>query len=549
MSLSHTALWDHLHNEHIPQFNAVLLNGLATEHLKKAIHMVDQQLREISATFPEGFVYEHIKYCTPEQEYEYMCRKHSNSSVLEISKSTVRLAHIQFSYFGKLQEPKPLYLPYANPGGLFILRDSVYSISPVLADDTISIGDGEVYVPLNGTRLLSSRLQYEFRMNNEPYTALVPYSKVYNRSAKGKESKAKSTVNVTAETCLVHYLLCRYGLVRTIEQYLGWSPIIGRVRDLENQLDTSQWIIFKPNGVRPRTLKTRMYQPADFAIAMPVDQFTPVSVGYIASIFYIIDHFPERVLVEYIGLEHEVNLWRTLLGFMIFGDENGEIVLLKRVNTHINVWLDKYLDDSVRLGLRQQNIRCNTIYDLMDNIVEILCTQVCQGANIEADLSGKKLMVLRYLMLDVVKTINNFRFALGSKSGEQSKKILTEKDIARLIRDKLNTEAIFDANKKHGEVTSVQYPGDNMVFKITSNVTAQSDATGGGGSNDLNDPSRQAHASQLHVCAFNNITKSDPSGRSKLRPTLKLGEDLSTVIHDPKEVPLIDEVQSKIARS
>jgi hypothetical protein len=116
-----------------------------------------------------------------------------------------------------------------------------------------------------------------------------------------------------------------------------------------------------------------------------------------------------------------------------------------------------------------------------------------------------------------------------------------------------NVRLIHRIVKDHGEITSTGYSGDCMAFKITNQVVPQQNSTRskggrGGDRGSISDPSRQLHVSVAEVGSYSGMSKSDPSGRSRLNLCVRLN-DKFVIVRDPGLRPLLDEVQEMISSS
>ena len=108
---------------------------------------------------------------------------------------------------------------------------------------------------------------------------------------------------------------------------------------------------------------------------------------------------------------------------------------------------------------------------------------------------------------------------------------------------------IVKINHKHSEVTSVSSPSDCMAFKITANLVLQSDiGSGNAAAKSLKlDSSKVLHSSIAEVGQFNNLPKTDPTGRKRINPMLRLGHQWA-VMPNPAHAALLASVEDDIRR-
>ena len=123
-------------------------------------------------------------------------------------------------------------------------------------------------------------------------------------------------------------------------------------------------------------------------------------------------------------------------------------------------------------------------------------------------------------------------------------------DVKKVFNSKLKPTLIHRINRNHAEVSSVMSASDCPVFKITSNMIMQTDMSGtksakGRGSNF--DDSKALHSSLAMVCQFNNLPKSNISGRGRINQYVFVrGEGI--IERNPKLYPLLDNVENTIHR-
>jgi hypothetical protein len=171
---------------------------------------------------------------------------------------------------------------------------------------------------------------------------------------------------------------------------------------------------------------------------------------------------------------------------------------------------------------------------------------------ISTDVSSmydKHFTVLRYLLSDAVVSIFHLTYDLKRKAGNTARE-LTAKDVIATMDKKLKVGCVLSGltSGGHGEVNTIAYPGDNMVFKLTSRAILQSSATGSKQSTALmDDPAKFLHASIAEVGTYGNQPKFDPTGRSRINPYLAVGVD-GSIKRNSEFTELLDRVQREIRR-
>lgn len=159
---------------------------------------------------------------------------------------------------------------------------------------------------------------------------------------------------------------------------------------------------------------------------------------------------------------------------------------------------------------------------------------------------NKRLMVLRYVMEEFNNAISMLAYDFQNRPDKE----WTVADLNDTLKNrfKLNT-AIGQLTKTHGELNTVNYPGDNKMFRITSMLIPQDKArrTKGHSKGLISDASRLLHASIAEVGQFNNLPKNNPDGRARIGPNVSLEVD-GTIRRRPERMELIDRTQKRLMR-
>jgi hypothetical protein len=533
-----------LAGDRTPKFNPLIVDGLAVQQMKNVEGYVDRIFQCAALGFPEGLEYLGFRRVTPQEEHNEVLRKlKAPRSTVEMSESHLYMVEYAFSYQGERLEPRYLYLPYVSDAGLITIRGSVFSISPVLADKTISVGADTIFIPMACGKLTFNRQIHNFKKNGESRSVYVVSSQIHNHKEKRVKGQPQTRFRVGADHTMMHYLLCKYGLTRTFATYGNAEVTVG-YSDTINEINypVDQWVICASTKMKPKALREKFYVSSDIRIAIPIEQYTQTTESMIGGFFYVVDFFPQRVEPEYVD---EPRLWMTLLGFAIFGHGGSEGRLVEDIHDHL-ISLDKYLTGEIREALSDEDIFVENIYDFFVFIIENMNEKVTNSAASLSTMYGKKLMVLRYVLFEIQRAIFTLMFQLQSSA----KKNLTKTEIINLMRRQLKTELIIDITKKHREVTSVSCPGDNKFYKITSVLVPQTSSSGDNNSkakSNLVDPAKFLHSSIAEVANYAGMPKSDPIGKSRVSPYLRLTDDYE-VLRNPDLVELLDEVQKRIQR-
>ena len=99
-------------------------------------------------------------------------------------------------------------------------------------------------------------------------------------------------------------------------------------------------------------------------------------------------------------------------------------------------------------------------------------------------------------------------------------------------------------------MNSVQYPGDNMIFKHTCIAIRQVNAVPGKGKTKNFKPNEAAyrlHASIMECGSICNFAKGIPDGRGRLNVYAHTDQN-GMFVRNPKNIDLLDQVQEEITQ-
>lgn len=525
-------------DEKAPKFNPIVANGLAVEHMRMAEQYIDRIFRCAETGFPEGLKYLGSQRCTPAEQYAEIIRKRNSRRYYEIAHSDIYMMKYLFEFEGE-EIKRYLFLPYVKDGGLITLRGSTFAISPVLTDKAISVGDNSIFIPLTMAKLKFERSIQHFYKDGQRETVYVVWSSLYNRSAKSLRTEGRPKIR--AHTTLMHYLFCKVGVTRTFAEYGNADVLVGTSEINEQTYPKEKWIICSSMQLKPRRLRDKYYKGSDIRLAIPREQYNAKTASMIGGFFYVVDHFPERIVPDYVD---STRLWKILMGHLIFSGGISEGKLAEDIETHLES-LDGYLDEMAKESLREDGVYCEDLYDLFDHIVETFSERVTQAGNSISSMYGKRLTVLRYVLFDITSAIFTFMFRMRNNNRKQ----LTKKMVVDAMNFILKPDLIMRINHRHGEVNSISSPGDNKIFKITSNLVLQTDSSGPRGRTraTVTDPTRWLHASVAEVGSYGNLPKSEPSGKGRINPYVNITPD-GLIVRKEEYRELLDNIQTKIQR-
>lgn len=532
--------------EQMPPVNTRVIDGLAMHEMsgERVKDYVNRLFSSVQDSFPEGLVYESMQILTPFEEYYRTISAYGHHKYrYDIARSDMIMVLLIFQWQGQPIE-KTLYLPFVRDGGMICIKGASFSISPILGDRGISYIPEGAFVQISKAKIVIKKIRHFIVSNGVRKIPNIAYSWLHRRDRK----QDRHAVNCL--TVLVHYLFAKYGVSETFRRFNGSEVVIGDITTLDEQTHPpDEWVICQSNEKPPRRFSGRPYVPSTLRIAIRQVDYDDVSEAMIGGLFYIADHFPERVLAHYLdGTANEIRLWRILLGLIIGGVTGGESCIKDAMDEHIEDSLDHYIDGFSRVLLEDADIYVNDIYELLYLIIENIPQIMLQSGDNIATLYNKQLSVMIHALRDINEAINKCLFALKNKA-KKKEQGLTYADVSQILTRQLSLKAAMKMNNpgKHPEIASAHTPNDNKFFKITSNVVLQNDS-GRKRNKQLNgDKTKFLHVSIAEVGSYIALTKSEQTGRGKLNPWVLLSDN-GSILRNPQLRDITQATQQLISR-
>lgn len=523
-----------------PKLNPIIANGLAVRDMTYVEKYVDDVFKSAARGFPDGLTYVGCTHCTPQEGFDQLTKMKNNRRQFDVARSDLYMMKYLFRYKGVDLDPRYMSLPAIGEAGSIVLGGSRFIISPVLSDKVISIGVSYIFVRLLKARLTFERTMYNFMIDNKRETIQVAWSGIYNRNAKMKKLKA----TVKANSTLIHYLFCKYGFKETFERYGNCSPVAGGDEINTTNYPESEWVICSSTRAKPtRGVGKGFWEPPKVRVAVRKSDLTPVVKNMLGGFFYVADHFPTRVLPEYVN---STRMWMILMGHIIFSGTIGDGKLYDDIDDHMKS-LDEYLDTLTLDKLKELGYEVGSVYDLFAMIIDKFNDWLLGVGDNISSMYDKELSILYFLLFDVITAINSLYFKLRAASKKQE---LTIKEINTTMNMTLRTGLIYSITKNHGEVSTIAVSGDNKAFKITSLLVPQSGSNRQGSRKDrtvLNDPAKRLHVSVAEIGGYLNLPKSQPDGRARINPCVQI-DSRGMVLRNPAYEELTSSVQDMIRR-
>lgn len=520
-----------------PELNPDIANGLVGKYMRYVVEYIDKVWKVAAKDFPKGLTYEGCTRCTPYEEYLCDKRKKDSKKVVDTSRSDIYLMRYDFKFNGNPLPPKYIYLPFVRDAASIVLSGSTFFISPILSDVVLSFEQDNVFV-----KLLRDKFKIERVVHNVVVGERIqPYSVVWANTYHMSPSKRPTNMLYKANMSLMHFLLCRYGFTQSFKVFGNCSPVV-----VDGPIDTEMyppkdWVVFKSTGYKPKTISNKLdYTPSQIRVAVRKTELSPMVQSMIAGFFYIVDHFPSRVKVEYLD---NTRLWKTLLGHLIFGSKPSEGKLHDDADDHIQS-LQEYIDQIMKARFKSIGIEVDSIFEFFAIAIRDFNDWIIAAKTKANSLYDKELSVLLDMLMPITMNIFKLLFKLRSAN----KGGLTEKEVINAFNKTLTQKVIFNLTKQTNGVSSMSYSGDNKCMKITTTIVPQKNTNGRSKeAQSLNDPTKRLHVSFSEVGGFIHLTESNITGENKINPHIRLTSE-NKIIRNEDLRAVLDNVQTMIQR-
>lgn len=531
----------------IPPFTETIAEGLAYEHMmgkpsadstiNNTMAYNERVIRVNEPLFPKGMKFEGSRMCTPYEHFEKITHEYQSKRTANIADYDVYMVEYHFSFTDEtgvkvMLQPRPVLLPFTRPGALTQLNGATYVLSPVLADIGFSVSRNSIFVPFRRAKLTFNRADYRFKADGRLDIVHVIWSTVHQEIHNRKTADRNGRAHI--ESCMAHYFFCQFGVKGTFKQW-GNADVELVPRSNLKDYPKSKFHVFESCVLAGK------HPTGDICLVIPKEQYNEFNKLMVGGFFYVVDTFPDW----FVDIEHvdDTELWRTILGMMVFGDFEHRGKLIENIENHM-VGFNNSLDEMTMEDLSHAGIKVKTIWELVFYIMTELSHHFYQANREETSMYGKRLTVLRYIMEEFNGAISHLTYGFQGRRDIVWKAASIEDMLRKYL--KLNT-CIRYLTSKHNELTTVNYPGDNKIIRLTSMIVPQDQARAASTHNRglINDSSRLLDASIAEVGQYKNQPKSAPDGRARIGTHVKLSGD-GTIIRSEECRDLIDRTQARI---
>ena len=515
--------------EKLPKMNTDILNGLAEIQTANLDGFLNDVFRCAAESFPKGLKYVGYRSCLPQEVFRECTRKTPRN--FEMLQSDVYLTKYSLTYTDPKTNittelrPIHIYIPFCTDG-ILKLNGTQYQLTPVLGGKVFNIERGNIYMPIPRQPLGFKPFLVSCYRNGR----IVNEHSVYAHLHNGRKSTERSALYPS----LIHYMLCKYGLIELLTNVFGLTIMLG-TKELD-LLNPDEWAVY-----RSRQLTSiKKQQHVELRIAVKLAGVVKQTDSIIAGIFYILDNAVEstQVITE---LNHP-EIWLFLLDRFIFKTGSGAKAY-EKMKEHLDS-VESYTDSITKRNLKANDIECNNIYDLFKYmIINYQDLNIHHG---NGSMYYKELTTSKHLMYHIVHSIFLAMYALLLLP----ENLLTAKKIESVLLKNLRSNKIF-STLHHGELEPISngIASDCKIYSATGNIIPYNKAKTSTGkkrtTTKVPDMGLTFHPSQVEVGTYQWISKRSPTGRNKLNPFVQFTHNWVT-IPSPSMKVQIDNLQSLI---
>lgn len=474
--------------KHTRPFNETCVSGIAKPVFENIPDYLDKIFKESTNSLHPDIKFKYIGYrhVTPEEELLEDNYLKARGKDPDLAKNDVYLICFEFLYEKEIIH-KYMYLPFANRGNIMTISGTPYVISPVITDLVISVDNNKLFIRLfkdkiNVNSELKNILVNEHTNEYNTETHRMIYVRMLSTNTEILKSSCK--------TPFALYLLCRYGIKNTLKKYcnLEYGKDLYLVYDPEDKInvDLDKYTVYSSTGFKPKGYDmSNVYKKQKVKIV--VDKKIgddPVVINLILSIIYSLDLTPGRTEIDIVktidndNLNGEIATWRILLGKTILKHKISIEKVVNDVNQHIEM-LETHLDSINREKLSTV-VKVDNFWDLIVYVLKTFATAISNSRQYNSNIDNLYIDLYYYICYDIIVGFNRTIKGINSrykKSGTPPKL----KEIVKILNNELKQKIIFDlirSSKCSLALSGVDYSGDNLYIKLTSNLENQNRGDG-----------------------------------------------------------------------
>lgn len=585
-------------DEHTPRMNDKFVRGIAKEVFENIPAYINKMIQiSMEKVNPKiDFKYRGYRICTPEEELMEDALSKAGSKPADIAQNNVYLCVFEFEYNGQIM-PKYIYLPYCDPGNIFVISGTKYVVMPVLTDLVISVKPDRIFIRLHRDKIhvTSERKRVILNDNPNPEMPKLLYSSILN-------SGTKDNMRPGAKTPLGLYLLCKYGLKETLRRYTNVQD--GQIlikyagyEDIKPE-DYPAYDIYSSVGERPKAYD-RGVEYRKHKIKVLVDKklkLDPLLTNIICGIIVSFDMVNGRVEEDIVRIlanqelaynnymetlklypepkkgekrskaeqtivdkaEHkwlkeihlEKEVWRLLLGKGMCKSTVSVEKILIDLEEHITA-LDSYVDEIISRKLANVGVMLSDFWDLLVYIIKIYAHSVNNAKEYNRNVNHVHIDLHYYICYYIIIGFNRSIKQINQRFEKNGQKPPSKDEIKRIINIDISEKVIYKLVKSSSAslaLAQADISNDSLYYKATSQLENQNRGEGvhRGGKTPFPDNIKTLTAPMFAYGSLLYLIKAAPSPSLRANPWGQWDEVTGHVIIPPHLQPAIDKLDAAL---
>lgn len=455
-------------DENSPKFNKFITNGMCELVLKQIPEYLDSifrfSIKSLNPTVP--LTYEGYRMLTPEDEYNLVLKAKSKLTY-DIARSDVYPINFVFRYNGE-ELLRPIYLPFARKGNLFMVSDVTYDITPVLSDTVITPSYISIFLRLLKDKLTVNRKEYGISFNGNKIPGLVIHTNIVKHKKDAPKNKTLTPVSL--------YILGKYGIKASIDKFAVKKGVI-------NSGEDAPYIITTEDDVSKYRDKYDLYQslneqtltiPNNIKILIHKNRLQSDWLNnFITGIIYAFDVYPQFIcdFFEQEKVKDEIYFWRLLLARIEFQNAYSVMKLEAEMREHFNS-LEYYLDPLIETKLAQKGIFVKDFFELLSYLIDNFNKLILDNKEYNSDLNNRYIDILYYICYNFIRGFNRSMIDLNKRDSKKTTSgTVSKENVNKVLSQSFNNTLVFKLVKSKETNLAIQLTdatSDVMYPKVTA---------------------------------------------------------------------------------
>jgi hypothetical protein len=480
-------------HENTPKYNRHTLIDYMKNELDRAPEFVGAILNEGVKMFNGVITYVGHRVLPPEDRANFELAVYKGCSV---HTSELILTEYIFEYDGKKFQSH-FYLPYLR-NNVITIMDTMHVVQKPITEQVFSkTATGVTVKTIRQPIPFHRNSTFDVRSICGRYASVdyITTLKIHQNPTRSKEKKK------TYATCL-HYLLCKYGIVETLNRFGLTSEDISIVERVNNDEDIYYYFEAKQHIKKiPMNLYLKVKQHVLLS--------NKTNLKIVANLLYILTPFT-KYKVEDI-YDPEKTAFRIMLGKIIHGDTITEASSKNRIDNHIRS-VDNALDLITMYRLNAYGYNVKDIYDFLQAVFSNIDTIILESSY--TDLFKMRINIVETILVDTICKSVFGRWYYEETNPSR----LNEQEVKRIL--KFDPMLIRNLSSNRIVQKSPQIYGDNQLIPCLCQKTRQSSISQSG--KVLKSADHRFNPSAAAVETIYVFNKSNPGAGGIINPYLEI---------------------------